>query len=182
MFVDNLLKKVQIECLVAFAHSRISGVAGKGQDGVEVFENRFVLKKVVNTSRSIEDAIKDLATLEYINKKIADNKNIALSNMYHHHYTKALDIMDSLISKDETFIEGLIGLHILILATEKGYLINEDGSSNLEVYKEIASYYENENYTTDEAVNNNIKKMKVIAEKIFNKYWEKPKRISKKRK
>ena len=31
MFVDSLLKQIQIECLVAFSHSRIIGIAGKGE-------------------------------------------------------------------------------------------------------------------------------------------------------
>ena len=45
MLIDNLLKRVQIECLLAFAHSRISGVAGKEQEGTIIFNNRYVLKE-----------------------------------------------------------------------------------------------------------------------------------------
>ena len=29
MLIDNPLKRVQVDCLIAFAHSRIAGIAGK---------------------------------------------------------------------------------------------------------------------------------------------------------
>ena len=60
MLIDNLLKRVQIECLLAFAHSRISGVAGKEQEGTVIFNNRYVLKDAVQRGKELEEAIKDL--------------------------------------------------------------------------------------------------------------------------
>ena len=61
MVVDNLIKKVKVECLVAFAHSRILGLGGQhDNDYVEVFNNRFALKKVVNGGKSIVETIKNL--------------------------------------------------------------------------------------------------------------------------
>lgn len=182
MFVDNLLKRVQTECLVAFAHSRISGVAGKGENGVNIFKNRFVQKDAVNIGKQLENCISHIATIESINEKISNKNNIGLSNMYHHHYTKLLDLLDKAIPKDGKMIEGLIGLHILILATQKGLLTTEDNShnDNLQVYLDTVALYENESYTTDESIKEMVVFMKEVSTKIFNKYFEKQKRGKKK--
>ena len=178
MFIDNLLKRVQIECLLAFAHSRISGVAGKDQEGTVIFNNRYVLKDAVNRGKQLEEAIKDLSTIEIINQKIGNKNNIGLANMYRYHYTKLLDMLDKLIPRDGKMIEGLIGLHILTLATEKG-MLNDD---NLEYFKETIALYENDNFSKDEEVKSNVKFMREISEKIFENYWKKTKNTNTKNK
>ena len=70
MLIDNLLKKVQVDCLIAFAHSRISGVAGKEQKGVEIFENKQIRQITNEVGHELEDILKVLATIETINQKI----------------------------------------------------------------------------------------------------------------
>jgi hypothetical protein len=178
MLVDNLLKRVQVDCLIAFAHSRIAGVAGQEQIGVRIFKDANTDKVTAEAGKEIEDSLKGLATIEIINSKIGNKNNIGLANMYYHHYTKLLDLLDDSIPKDRHMIEGLIGLHILSLSCDLG-IINND---NKEAYEYMIGLYEKpefiENIETLEVVEN----MKIVSKKIFDKFWEKPKRIIKKRK
>lgn len=178
MLVDNPLKRVQVDCLIAFAHSRIAGVAGQKQEGVKIFQNKEVDKITSEVGREIEDSLKDLATIEIINSKIGNKNNIGLASMYYHHYTKLLDLLDASIPKDGYMIEGLIGLHILSLSCDLG-IINND---NKEAYDYMIGLYENEKFVEDSETLEVVENMKVISKKIFNQFWEKPKRIIKKRK
>ena len=104
MLIDNPLKRVQVDCLIAFAHSRISGIAGKEQQGVNIFQNKDLIKVTNEIGHELEDLLKDLATVELINQKISNKNNIGLANMYYHHYTKLLDLLDSAIPKDGQMI------------------------------------------------------------------------------
>ena len=178
MLVDNPLKRVQVDCLIAFAHSRISGVAGQEQEGIKIFQNAEVDKITAEVGKEIEDSLKDLATIEIINSKIGNKNNIGLSNMYYHHYTKLLDLLDASIPKDGHLIEGLIGLHILSLSCQLG-IINKD---NLEAYNYMIGLYENPSFTKNVEILEVVENMRVVSKKIFDKFWEKPKRIVKKRK
>ena len=178
MLVDNPLKRVQVDCLIAFAHSRIAGVAGKEQEGVKIFQNAEVDKITAEVGKEIEDSLKDLATIEIINSKIANKNNIGLANMYYHHYTKLLNLLDASILKDGNMIEGLIGLHILSLSCQLG-VINKD---NLEAYDYMIALYENPKFIEDSETLEVVENMRVVSKKIFDKFWEKPKKIIKKRK
>ena len=169
--IDNPLKRVQIECLIAFAHSRITGIAGKGEQGTEIFNSDNVLKDAIESGNELSKVLEELATVETINKKISSVNNIGLSNMYHHHYTKLLNLLDNAIPKDGQMIEGLIGLHILRIASKKGMLNND----NLDYYNYVINLYENNSYSNDEVVKETVKFMREISENIFNKFWEKKK-------
>jgi len=103
--------------------------------------------------KEIEDSLKDLATIEIINSKIGNKNNIGLANMYYHHYTKLLDLLDASIPKDGHMIEGLIGLHILSLSCQLG-IINKD---NLEVKDDLEIKDNLETVETVESMEN-IKK------------------------
>ena len=72
-------------------------------------------------------------------------------------------------------IEGLIGPHLLVLCSEKG-LINKD---NLEAYNYTIGLYENKNYVNNDLTLEVVNNMKDVSKKIFNKFWEKPKRNKK---
>jgi hypothetical protein len=98
--------------------------------------------------------------------------------MYYHHYTKLLDLLDASIPKDGHMIEGLIGLHILSLSCDLG-IINND---NKDAYDYNISLYENPNFTKEDDFIEVAKNMRIVSKKIFDKYWEKPKKIIKKRK
>ena len=114
-----------------------------------------------------------------INEKISNKNNIGLANMYHHHYTKLLNLLDKSIPKNGQMIEGLIGLHIMILATQKG-LIKDEDNSNIQIYLDTVALYENERFTLDESVKQVVEFMKEVSIKIFNKYFEKVKKGKKK--
>ena len=176
MLVDNPLKMVQVDCLIAFAHSRISGVAGQEQEGIKIFQNAEVDKITAEVGKEIEDSLKDLATIEIINSKIGNKNNIGLANMYYHHYTKLLDLLDASIPKNGNMIEGLIGLHILSLSCQLG-IIKKD---NLEAYEYMIGLYEKPEFVKDAETLEVVENMRVVSKKIFDKFWEKPKRIIKK--
>ena len=98
--------------------------------------------------------------------------------MYYHHYTKLLDLLDASIPKDGQMIEGLIGLHMLSLSCDLG-IINND---NKEAYEYMIGLYENPSFTKNVEILEVVENMRVVSKKIFDKFWEKPKRIIKKRK
>ena len=170
--IDNPLKRVQIECLIAFAHSRIVGIAGKNETNrTDIFNNDKALKEAVESGDELSAVLSELATIETINKKINNKNNIGLASMYHYHYNKLLNLVDNAIPTGGQMIEGLIGLHILRLASEKG-MLNKD---NLDYYNYVIGLYENDNYTNDHKVKEVVIFMKEVSEKIFIKYWEKKK-------
>lgn len=181
MVVDkNTTYDIKVECLVAFIHSRISGLAGKDQNGIEVFSNKSNQKKAVYVGDEIQSTLDLLCTVEIINEKISKSLPF-VSSMYHYHYTKLLNLLDKEIPKDGELIEGLIGLHLLVMCIENKMVGDEEGGL-LEYFKETIEMYENENYTSCEKVKETVKFMREVSSKVFNQYWEKPKRKSKKRK
>mgnify|MGYP000606141657 CR=1 FL=1 len=91
---------------------------------------------------------------------------------------KLLNELDKSIPPNGQMIEGLIGLHLMVLSSKLG-IINND---NLEYFEYLIGLYENENYINNSHFLEVVKNMGVISKKIFDKFWEKPKRISKKRK
>ena len=170
--INTLEKKIKIECLVAFIHSRITGLMNDGTNvSSVVFGNRYSKKEVIKKSKDVEDAISEVATIDKINKKI-ENCPKALANMYYFNYTKLINRLDKLIAKDEGLIEGLIGLHLLYLATSNG-MLNYGDKETIQYYKDSIDLYENDNYTSDETINQTVKKMREVAYDIFDFYWKK---------
>ena len=136
-----------------------------------VFSNRYSEKEAIKKGKDIEDAINEIATIEKINKKIEKCPK-ALANMYYFNYTKLINRLDKLIAKDEGLIEGLIGLHLLYLATQNG-MLNYGDEETIQYYKDSIALYENDNYTSDETINQTVKKMREVAYDIFDFYWKK---------
>ena len=169
--IDTLEKKIKIECLIAFIHSRITGVMNDGTNVSLVFSNRYSEKEAIKKGKDIEDAINEIATIDKINKKIEKCPK-ALANMYYFNYTKLINRLDKLIAKDEGLIEGLIGLHLLYLATSNG-MLNYGDEETIQYYKDSIDLYENDNYTSDETINQTVKKMREVAYDIFDFYWKK---------
>ena len=169
--IDTLEKKIKIECLIAFIHSRITGVMNDGTNVSLVFSNRYSEKEAIKKGKEIEDAINEIATIDKINKKIEKCPK-ALANMYYFNYTKLINRLDKLIAKDEGLIEGLIGLHLLYLATQNG-MLNYGDEETIQYYKDSIALYENDNYTSDETINQTVKKMREVAYDIFDFYWKK---------
>ena len=170
--IDTLEKKIKIECLVAFIHSRITGLMNDGTNvSSVVFGNRYSKKEVIKKSKDVEDAISEVATIDKINKKI-ENCPKALANMYYFNYTKLINRLDKLIAKGEGMIEGLIGLHLLYLATQTR-MLNYADEETIQYYKDFIALYENDNYTSDETINQTVKKMREVAYDIFDFYWKK---------
>lgn len=172
MLVDTQEKRIKIECLIAFIHSRITGkMYDENSDVTTVFSNRYSEKNAISKGKEIEKAIEDIATIDSINLKIK-KAPILLANMYHHNYSKLIKKCDKLIKKDEGLIEGLIGLHLLLLATENG-MLNYGDEETINYYKDSIALYENDNYTSDESVKETVKKMRVVSEELFKFYWSK---------
>lgn len=177
MVVDNLLKKVQTECLLAFCHSRVAGIAGMDQVGEAVFKKQQVEKITVETGIELQEILKDVSTIETINKKIENKNNIGLANMYYYHYNKLLNLLDKEILKDGKMVEGIIGLHLLSLSCDLG-IINSD---NKESFDYMIDLYESDENVKDKDTLDVILNMRKVSKNIFTKYWEKPKKIKRKK-
>ena len=180
MFALGIEQQIMVECLIAFAHSRITGVAGKGQDGILIFNKKEIQQDAVESGEEMANILKELSTIETINHKIANSKG-HISCMYFNYYSKLTFLMDKHIGADEGFIEGLVGFHLLRLATEKGLIGN--GVDNLDYYNYVIGNYENENYTKDGEVAQTVKNMRVVSNLVFEDFLRKKKKVvNKKRK
>ena len=101
------------------------------------------------------------------------NPNIAIANMYSYHYSKLTSLLDKFIAPNEQFIEGLIGVHLLVLSTEKGYL-NYGDNDNIDFFKETIYLYENDNYIGNQEIKETVLNMREVSKKIFSDYWKRP--------
>lgn len=123
-------KEIQTECLVAFAHSRIIGLMARDceKDNLSsVFCNTYVEKRAKAKAKEIEEYIKDFTTRDIINYKISHSPSKYVASCYHNYYMKLTNLFNKVITEKESVIEILIGIHLLILATEKEYIGNANG-------------------------------------------------------
>ena len=67
MLVDNPLKRVQVDCLMAFCHSRIAGIAGANEKGTVIFNRDDVMNVAVESGKDLELILKEVASIDYIN-------------------------------------------------------------------------------------------------------------------
>lgn len=176
MVIDTQEKRIKIECLIAFIHSRITGKMFREEDegNTYVFSNRYSEKNVVSKGKEIEKAIEDIATIDTINDKIK-KAPIILANMYNYNYLLLVNKLDKSLRENEGLIEGLIGLHLLLLSTESG-MLNYGDKETIQYYKDTIAIYENDNYTSDEDVKETIKNMREISYKLFDFYWKNAKK------
>ena len=168
-------KEIQTECLVAFAHSRIIGLMARDceKDNLSsVFCDIHVEKKAKAKAKEIEEYIQDLATRDIINHKIANSPSKYIATCYHNYYMKLTNLFNKIISNKESVIEVLIGIHLLILATEKGYIGNENGEDDIEYYKGLLVFFKEEIYLS-ELTKQTVERMKEATKKIFELYWVK---------
>lgn len=170
--IDTQEKRIKIECLIAFIHSRITGKMFREEDegNTYVFTNRYSEKNVVSKGKEIEKAIEDIATIDTINDKIK-KAPVILANMYNYNYSLLVNRLDKLLKENEGLIEGLIGLHLLLLSTENG-MLNYGDEETIEYYRDTVAIYENDNYTTDERVKETIKNMRNVSYSLFEFYWK----------
>ena len=168
-------KEIQTECLVAFAHSRIIGLMARDceKDNLSsVFCNTYVEKRAKAKAKEIEEYIQDLATRDTINHKIANSPSKYIATCYHNYYMKLTNLFNKTISNKESVIEVLIGIHLLILATEKGYIGNENGEDDIAYYKGLLVFFKEEIYLS-ELTKQTVERMKEATKKIFELYWVK---------
>ena len=170
-------KEIQTECLVAFAHSRIIGLMARDceKDNLSsVFCDIHVEKKAKAKAKEIEEYIQDLATRDTINHKIANSPSKYIATCYHNYYMKLTNLFNKTISNKESVIEVLIGIHLLILATEKGYIGNENGEDDIEYYKGLLVFFKEEIYLS-ELTKKTVDRMEEVTRIIFDLYWLKDK-------
>ena len=171
--IDTQEKRIKIECLIAFIHSRITGkmFREEDEDNTFVFSNRYSEKDAVRKGKEIEKALEDIATIDKINDKIK-KAPVILANMYNANYSKLSNKLEKLLDKDKSLIEGLIGLHLLELSTVNG-MLNYGDNEAIEYYRESIALYENDNYTNDEDVKTTVKRMREVSYELFEFYWKK---------
>lgn len=171
-------KEIQIECLVAFAHSRIIGLMTKDcekENLSNVFCNIYVEKKAKNKTTEIEEYVKGLTTRDIINHKIANSSNKYIASCYHNYYMKLSDLFDKTISDKEPVIEVLIGIHLLIFATEQEYIGNINGEDDIAYYRGLLAYFKKEIYLS-ELSKLTVDRMEEATKLIFDNYWKKEKK------
>ena len=118
MLIDNPLKRVQVDCLMAFCHSRIAGVAGVNEKGTVIFNNDDVMNVAVESGKDLESILKEVASVEYINSKIENKNNIGLANMYHHHYNKLLNANLSILQSFVHLAELIYLIHLIVYCSD----------------------------------------------------------------
>jgi hypothetical protein len=166
-------------------------VAGKDEVGVRIFNKKDVDEFMIKSSENLSVELSKYGTIESINSKIINCKNISIANMYNVRYTNLLNLLDKYTpmpdeveNKEDTekrgyvkgsFIEGLIGLNLLAL-----YLENDDREKVIGItptqITEIISKFEVETNTSRKLISDMAK----ISSLIFDKYWNA--KIMKKRK
>ena len=52
-------------------------------------------------------------------------------------------------------------------------MLNYGDEETIQYYKDFIALYENDNYTSDETINQTVKKMREVAYDIFDFYWKK---------
>ncbi len=88
---------------------------------------------------------------------------------------KLTNLFNKIISNKESVIEVLIGIHLLILATEKGYIGNENGEDDIEYYKGLLVFFKEEIYLS-ELTKKTVDRMEEVTRIIFDLYWLKDKK------
>ena len=99
---------------------------------------------------------------------------------------KLTHLFNKVITEKESVIEILIGIHLLILATEKEYIGNANGEDDISYYKSLLVYFKEEIYLS-ELSKLTVDRMEEATKLIFELYWQKdrkhiiPKKNKKKR-
>jgi len=160
----KLADKIKFECFCAFIHSRLTN-AGTYDEGVEVFNEEVIIKKIDSIGRNIISEIQKVGTIKSINNKIEKSQSGLIANMYHKNYTKLLDVLDKNIKKNEECVMPLIGLGMLMAYFEKDKNENLLPNISLKELNEVYSFFDS--YLLDTKLK--IKMMKT-ATTITEKY------------
>lgn len=189
----NLIEQIKTECLFAFCHARINGVAGKDETGQRIFDNQETSDFMVNSADCLSKELSKFATIETINDKITKCPNTNIATMYNARYNHLLNLLDSSIPlpdkvediedtkqrgyKKGSFIEALIGLNLIALylesdSREKAIKINVKDISDV-LFK-----FEKETNTSIKL----IRDMAKFSTIIFHKYWNVKNKVKRKKK
>jgi hypothetical protein len=89
---------------------------------------------------------------------------------------KLTNLFNKVITEKESVIEILIGIHLLILATEKEYIGNANGEDDISYYKSLLIYFKEEIYLS-ELSKLTVDRMEEATKLIFDLYWLKEKKV-----
>ena len=189
----NLIEQIKTECLFAFCHSRINGVAGKDEEGQRIFDNQETSNFMIKSADYLSMELSKFATIDTINDKITNCNNVNISRMYNERYNHLLNLLDKSIPLPDkvediedtkargyvkgSFIEALIGLHLIALYLEKD---SRQKAINIKVedITEIITKFETETNTSRRLINDMAK----FSTIIFHKYWNVKNKIKRKKK
>ena len=178
----NLIEQIKTECLFAFCHARINGVAGKDEKGVRIFNNQETDEFMIKSADLLSAELSRFATIDSVNDKITKCPNTNIAVMYNARYNHLLDLLDASIPLPDvvediedtkkrgylkgSFIEGLIGLNLIALYLESD---SREKAINIKVedITNIISKFENETNTSRRLINDMAK----FSTIIFYKYW-----------
>ena len=177
--INSFEHDIQVECLVAFAHSRIIGLfatsCGIKESKDSVFNSNEVFSNAKLEALGIEEYIKDFATRDTINKKIACSKSKYIATCYNNYYLRLVDLFNKTVENGKPVIEILIGVNLLLLATQNGYIGNESGEDDIAYYNSLLEYFDKDVYLTEDTKQVVIK-MREASQEIFRLYWIKGKK------
>ena len=189
----NLIEQIKTECLFAFCHARINGVAGKNEKGVRIFNNQETDDFMIKSTDLLSAELSKIATIDSVNDKITKCPNSNIAVMYNARYNHLLNLLDASIPLPDvvediedtkkrgylkgSFIEGLIGLNLIALylesdSREKAINIKVEDTTN------IISKFETETNTSRRLINDMAK----FSTIIFHKYWNAKSKTKTKRK
>lgn len=189
----NLIEQIKTECLFAFCHARINGVAGKDEMGERIFNSHDLDDYMIKSAETLSTELAKFGTIESVNNKITKCLNTNIAIMYNARYNHLLNLLDSSIPlpdkvediedtkqrgyKKGSFIEALIGLNLIALYLESD---SREKSINISVkdITDIISKFETETNTSRRLINDMAK----FSTIIFHKYCNVKNKIKRKKK
>lgn len=189
----NLIEQIKTECLFAFCHARINGVAGKDEPGERIFNSHDLDDYMIKSAETLSTELAKFGTIESVDNKITKCPNTNIAIMYNARYNHLLNLLDSSIPlpdkvediedtkqrgyKKGSFIEALIGLNLIALYLESD---SREKTINIKVehISEIIAKFETETNTSRRLISDMAK----FSTIIFDKYWNVKNKIKRKKK
>lgn len=159
----NVKKRIEEECLIAFIHSRLTGL-GKANnlDTTKAFEDDNLSEKAQYAGNKYSKILEKVSSFDQIQKKLSQNRSFQVCEWYYISYKSLEKIFDKHCPIGSEVIEGQIGMNLLALYLE--YWSNPKIKTDFEKLASAMTLYEK---ATSKEVHRN---MLTIATKVYKDY------------
>lgn len=159
----NVKKRIEEECLIAFIHSRLTGL-GKANnvDTTKAFEDKRLSEKAQYAGNKYSKILEKVSSFDKIQKKLAQNRSFQVCEWYYISYKSLEKIFDKHCPIGSEVIEGQIGMNLLALYLE--YWSNPRIKIDYVKQSSATNLYEK---ATSKEVHRN---MLTIATKVYTDY------------